>query len=181
MIDLRRAELIKKGIRSQGLRWLAEQAAGCQKIIELGSYHGRSARAMLDNSRAHLWCVDTWDWRHNASQWKVTEEDYEAFFWNIVDVSERITILKMTTQDAFEYFAEEELETFDMVFIDANHDYESVRAEILNYVLLLESGGLLCGHDYHNGREGVDRAVDELIGKVVHEEPDAIWWTRKGG
>jgi len=174
MIDLRRAEEIEKGVHRRGLMWLAEQASTCQKIVELGSYHGRSARAMSDNSDAHLWCIDTWDWQCNGSQWKVTENDYEIFLKNLIDVQDRVTVLKMTTCDAIEYLAPG---TFDMVFIDASHDYESVRFDIVNYMPLLVPGGLLCGHDYLNGRPGVDKAVEELI-HPLYKEPDAIWWTR---
>lgn len=174
MIDLLRAEEIEKGVHHEGLLWLAEQASACQKIVELGSYHGRSARAMLDNSDAHLWCIDTWDWQRNGSQWKVTEEDYKIFLGNLADIQDRVTILEMTTSEAIEYLTPS---TFDMIFIDASHDYESVRFDIIHYMPLLITGGLLCGHDYHNGRAGVDRAVGELI-EHCHEELDAIWWTR---
>ena len=50
-----------------------------------------------------------------------------------------------------------------MVFIDADHAYDSVKRDILNYRPFLRKGGLLCGHDYYYGWPGVMHAVDELV------------------
>jgi len=36
------------------LAWLATAAQGCKRIVELGSFIGASARAMLDNSEARI-------------------------------------------------------------------------------------------------------------------------------
>lgn len=39
-------------------------------------------------------------------------------------------------------------ESVDLVFIDANHSYSKVKADICAYMSKLRRGGLLCGHDY---------------------------------
>ena len=57
-------------------------------------------------------------------------------------------------------------EAFDFVFIDADHSYEAVRADILAYRPLVKRGGILAGHDYAPKWEGVRQAVDELLPKV---------------
>jgi hypothetical protein len=59
-------------------------------------------------------------------------------------------------------------ESFDWVYIDANHDYKSVRDDITAWYPKLRPGGILSGHDYIDGRVrgkkfGVKRAVDELV------------------
>src|SRR4029077_6676495 len=51
----------------------------------------------------------------------------------------------------------------DMVFIDAEHSYEAVATDMVNYNPLLRSGGILSGHDYSVAFPGVMKAVEELV------------------
>ena len=55
---------------------------------------------------------------------------------------------------------------FDFVFIDASHQYEPTKTDIIMWYRKLKEGGYLAGHDY-NSLEGlgVKQAVDELIPK----------------
>ena len=52
--------------------------------------------------------------------------------------------------------------SLDFVFIDASHEYEDVKADILSWLPKVKIGGILAGHDY-NTFEGVNRAVDEIF------------------
>lgn len=52
---------------------------------------------------------------------------------------------------------------FDLVFLDAAHDYESVRADIQAWWPKVKTSGVLAGHDYDQGWCGVRRAVDEFF------------------
>lgn len=64
----------------------------------------------------------------------------------------------------------------DFVFIDAAHDYESVKADILAWLPCVKPGGIIAGHDANSG--GVQPARRELL-------PDATvthcccWWKQK--
>lgn len=52
---------------------------------------------------------------------------------------------------------------FSMIFIDAAHDYKSVKADLNNFYPKLKSGGIFAGHDYGEKSCGVGQAVDEFV------------------
>lgn len=169
-VDISRALMIERGSSVEDLEWLAEAVKNCQRILELGTLQGRSTRAMLDNSKAHVWCVDTWK---GSATGTASEVDFEAFLENIQDVRDRVTILKMSTCEAIGFLPDG---CFDAVYIDADHCYQAVRFDIMNYAPLLCKSGLLCGHDV--GWKGVDKAVKELIARP-RKGGNAIWWAIK--
>jgi hypothetical protein len=51
------------------------------------------------------------------------------------------------------------------VYIDASHDYESVKKDIEAWNRVVKPNGFLCGDDYMAGWPGVVKAVDEYFGK----------------
>jgi hypothetical protein len=52
--------------------------------------------------------------------------------------------------------------SLDFVFLDACHQYEQVKQDILAYLPKVKSGGFIGGHDYNKGSyPGVVRAVNE--------------------
>jgi cephalosporin hydroxylase len=53
--------------------------------------------------------------------------------------------------------------SLDFVFIDAAHDYENVRADILAWRPKVKVGGYLGGHDFILNYPGVIQAVHELV------------------
>ena len=53
-------------------------------------------------------------------------------------------------------------EFFDFVYIDADHSYEAVRADLEVWWPKLKPGGLFAGHDYDLKFSGVKTAVDEF-------------------
>lgn len=61
-----------------------------------------------------------------------------------------------------------------LVFHDASHFYEKVKADILAILPHIEAGGYFCFHDYtgeSEGQRGVKRAADELLGKPIKVWP----------
>jgi hypothetical protein len=93
----------------------------------------------------------------------------------------KIIWLKKLSLEAINFIDEK----VDFVYIDGNHQYESVVEDIDNYFPLLKESGVIGGHDYYNGfqreHDGVINAVTRF--SVSHglqlrsELPD--WWIEK--
>ena len=65
-------------------------------------------------------------------------------FLNNVGHYPNLKLLKMDSEEAYKLF---EPKSIDMVFIDADHDYESVKRDIENWMPI--SKKIIFGHDYH--------------------------------
>lgn len=71
--------------------------------------------------------------------------------------------------------------SLDFVFLDANHMYEDVLADIKAWTPKVRTGGLVMGHDYggrwdRRGIWGVSKAVHEVFGQEkVIVSPGAVW------
>ena len=87
-------------------------------------------------------------------------------------------VLWMESVPAAQRFGQE----LDFVFIDADHTYLAVKADIQAWAPKIKTGGLLCGHDYGTGRgtpAGVKRAVDEYCcseAKILKTGEGSVWW-----
>ena len=112
------------------------------------------------------------------------EEAYQVMlqaFQNTQDNADRRTFIVGDSLTVSKFVTEEFL---DFVFIDASHDYESVRFDIQTWYSRVKAGGLVCGHDYDGNQDkdglfGVKQAVDEfakLKGYQVKIVPGRIWY-----
>jgi predicted O-methyltransferase YrrM len=69
-----------------------------------------------------------------------------------------VSVIKGKSADVSKQFADASLE---FVFIDASHDYESVKEDIEAWLPKVKVGGIVGGDDYQ--WEGVNKAVQELV------------------
>lgn len=168
------------------LRWLAEQASTRRRVVEIGAWMGRSTYAMALHMAddAHLYAVDTWRGTQGEHDTELAgkPEDWllERFVHYVglerIEYPHKVRPCRMESTAAADYLGLGSYQmTFDMIFIDAAHDYESVKADILAWRPLLAPGGLLCGHDYDAGRPGVVRAVRELIPNHTAVRVGSLW------
>lgn len=103
----------------------------------------------------------------------------EAEFWkNVGDNSERCQQVRTTSAECAGDVPSREV--YDVVFIDALHDYTSVKEDIALWWPLVREGGYLCGHDANHRWPGVMRAVAEHFNLMdVCLGPDSMWWVQK--
>ena len=67
---------------------------------------------------------------------------------------------------------------FDIVYIDASHEYEFVIEDINHWIPKVKQGGVICGDDYVQGWSGVIKAVDEVFGDKVNLVGGQQWWVK---
>jgi len=94
-----------------------------------------------------------------------------------------IEIKKMTSIEASKFYNDE---TFDLVFIDADHQFKSVIEDIEAWLPKVRTGGIICGHDYFRTGDRpcsqVTSAVKKTLGTVnlISDESSrsdrCVWW-----
>lgn len=165
------------------LGWLASMAAQCATIIEIGSWQGRSATVMADNTHGQIYCVDHFkgapeiDFLFEGKEPDWVEKEFKK---NLEDhlKSGRVKLLQMSSEEGFQILKDQGVMA-DMVFIDGDHDYKFVSKEIAMYRQLVRSGGVICGHDYGVLQfVGVTYAVHEAFAKdydIGRLQDTSIW------
>lgn len=161
------------GAQLRAAEVLARLPAGPVIGAEIGVFAGDMSRQLLDRSDLQLLMVDSWegdgkayagdsgDWHSGLTQTK--QDDYRASAQRVASASGRGSIIAARSGEAAKFVADG---TLDFVFIDADHSYDGVKADIAAWLPKLKPGGLLSGHDYDNPefpKFGVARAVDEFV------------------
>jgi len=179
-VDIFQALLIRGWMSERELTWLANVAKYCNVIVEFGSYCGRSARAMADNTNGIVYAVDPWNGdypgKFTDSMADINTFVMPEFVQNLADhISDKKVFAVRTWAECFNLPIGVKA---DFVFIDGDHRYKEVIKDIKKAKSLLRPGGMLAGHDYiHDGYPDVKRAVNDELSEVNVE--DTIWWTRK--
>jgi hypothetical protein len=181
--DIALAELIPGFMSPIELEWLACQAKSCQLIIEVGSWKGRSTKALAMHASGVVFAVDHWngspnDETLNDVALKGADGLFGEFLTNLAPElnSKRIIPIRAESGNAVpilrQILGDQKV---DMVFIDADHSYDSVTRDILNYRPFVRKGGVLSGHDYSSVWPGVRRAVDRLVRFKSVIDAGSIW------
>lgn len=111
--------------------------------VEVGFGSGATSKFLLKNNQLEQ--LTTVDIIYRNGMDKLLAE-YDNF-----------NVMQMSSVDAASVFGEQ----VDFVFIDADHSYEHIKADITAW--LPHTKSFLCGHDYgHKKWPGVTQAVNEL-------------------
>lgn len=134
-------------------------------FVEVGSWKGKSIAFMgveIVNSGKKISCyaVDTWlgSQEHNSDSYIKDGSLYDLFIENISPLKDVITPIRKPSVDAANQFSDGSL---DIVYIDANHEYQEVKKDIAVWLPKIKKGGIISGHDYSFPWNGVIQAVDE--------------------
>ena len=155
---------------------------------EVGVKEGRFISHMLKSfPTLMMYAVDPWiqnviepkndiynkDGTEHYQAWDFNDI-YARYKDNIAGMEDRVMELKMFSLLAAESVPDNSL---DFVFIDAQHNYKSVREDIIAWAPKVKKGGLLSGHDHNEKFPGVVQAVSELYPESMVGR-NAVWFTR---
>ena len=126
------------------------------KVLEIGSYAGASSE-LISYYAGELTCCDIWE--EYIYPIERANKAYNEFSMTI-DRSKNIIECKKNSNDLVNEIDDD---TFDMIYIDADHSYNSVLNDIKKWFSKVKSGGVISGHDYYIS--DVKKAVDEFFGE----------------
>lgn len=161
------------------LRRLAASAPTDAPMLEMGSWQGCSTLiigAVARERGVKLVCVDWWGGAGDDHLSEVAaRRDVFRLFWRRVckaGLQDTVIPMRGKSQDVLPLLAGGQ---FGFVFVDADHRYPAVVADIAQAKRLGCKDAVICGHDYTEweGHEGVVRAVEESWRKF--EVMNGIW------
>ncbi len=144
------------------------------RILEIGSWYGASALswgeglALHNGGQGSLTCVDGWvpffdRSKHQDDVYVAMEHSlgsdtaYNIFLHNIRTLPGSINCqhLRGKSENILPLMGRD---TFDVVFIDADHTYEPVKKDIMLSMPMVREGGIICGDDLNLQWSQVDQA-----------------------
>jgi hypothetical protein len=149
---------------------------------EIGVRRGKHAAFLIDNLDIQkLYLIDPYEaydefpgvWANDDAMAEVETTARER-----LGGFRSTTFIRKYSTDAVSDLSED----LDFLYIDVNHKYEFVKADIANYYPLLKEGGILAGHDYVDAWPGVIRAVHEfsqMHGLKVQKAMFGDWFINK--
>ncbi len=161
-------------------------------VAEVGVREGYFSKFILDNTNVKkLYAIDPWE--RNPELENGAQEAFNTCHRLLDPFGERAEMIKGYSPSASEMFEDESL---DFVYIDGLHDYESVKADIEGFYPKVKNGGIIAGHDYHEGDwPGVYNAVNQFIAEnglefnltgidspdyeIEHDGQKPSWWAYK--
>lgn len=148
--------------------------------VELGSFPGRSsvAIAAVLPTDSILYCVDRPPGSVEHKKSNLDLSNLLATFTANIErfgVQDKIRPVAMSTTQAAEKF---QPESVDFLLVDAAHDYDSVKSDLLAWYPKLKSGAYLFCDDYEPEWPGVMRAV-KSVGLEGNLITGSLWLHRK--
>lgn len=139
------------------------------RMLEVGSWVGESALALIGGAPrdSRIYCVD--HWQGSSSDWTchiAKEVDVWDWFLKNTDGLVGVTIFPIkgdSVQAAADLGDSQDL---DLIFLDADHEEASLRADIDAWLRHLSPNGVLCGHDYSFSFPGVVNALEAFLGPL---------------
>lgn len=166
----------------------------CKVGIEIGVRLGNNLANLAKNKKfkeGMLYGLDSW--REDPNKPEINDASYSqkqldnqyALCVNKFQNLPFVKIIRSLSVEGTNHFPDEH---FDFIYIDAAHDYDSVKEDLNAWWSKLKEGGVFSGHDYFpdrrvwRGKEvGVYKAVNEFVKEKGTEVHHTTSTEREGG
>jgi len=156
--------VMRDAFQQEGLADLCKWAnieGAMGKAVEIGAYSGEGT-VVLAKYFIEVLAIDPWlngyDINDRASQQCPMKFVFEAFQERTKGLS-NVMFSQGKSLDALEFVEDE---SCDLIYIDGDHRYEGVLADLKGWRNKLKDGGIMAGHDW--SWESVKKALKEEIG-----------------
>lgn len=165
-------------------------ALGLTTAVEVGTHQAVFASGFMARFRGSISLIDPWEgfdegfetyYPYFREDVRDRNEDYEIAKAVMLTFGDRVSFLRMKSEEACSSFAEESV---GIVYLDAKHDYENVSKDISLWFQKVAKGGIISGHDFSHQLPEVIRAVMEFserenisLSFTAGEMPS--WWAIK--
>jgi predicted O-methyltransferase YrrM len=171
------AEEVDGWMRPTELQWLREMAKGCESVLEIGSWKGRSTWALCESCPGIVHAVDHWAGSEDGNIGAFEELKYmdvHQIFLNNVGHFPNLRVHKMKSRA----FAKDKASprSLDMVFIDGDHSEGACYGDLVDWGWRAKK--VLCGHDAD--WKGVQKALDHYAPGRWRVVCDSIWMVELG-
>lgn len=138
-------------------------------IAELGVFEGDFSKDIMNIcSPKELYLVDLFEGTFGSG-------DKDGLNHHEVDLSKAMKAIqvhfkntkgvKVVKQSTSQFMLTAPERLLDMVYIDADHSYESVKSDLFFSKMKVKKGGYICGHDYVDGTQA-KYAVDDFCSET---------------
>lgn len=155
--------------------------------VEIGSWVGESALAICKSlpEDGRLICVDHFQGSPHDGSGRMAARNgsqavKEAFLKNteVYRESGQLELWDMSDAKAKSQFCLDSLPPIDFLYLDADHEYEFVKRQIVDWSKFMSPEGVIAGHDYNNLFPGVMRAASEMFDAHVWGDKHDVWYAK---
>jgi hypothetical protein len=165
----------KKEIKSANRALFLQRMRKGGLAIEIGVWRGEFSRKILDVLEPTKLClIDPWKSfeDHDGAAFSGREEDEKmdeiaasvAQMFESEIKAKQVVVMREMSGDALKTFRDE---TINFAYVDGDHSYEGVKADLAGLMPKMVIGGIMAFDDYHRRGwwgDGVLRAIHEFIG-----------------
>ena len=172
--DIDRASKINGWMSERELQWLSDRAKEHNLIVELGSYRGRSTRALGDSTKGKVIAIDHWQGEpHLPMEQEERDRLFKEFKANLSDLieNEKVVPVNVNHADVNTVPMLAEIKP-DFVFVDGDHNQS--RRDIQTWLPKIILGGIIAGHD--STHIPIAKTVAELLPSFKLIKNTKIWY-----
>lgn len=159
---------------TEGLELLCKDIPNREVMVEIGCFAGISTEVFARHF-GKVYAVDTWAPYEEVTEPNVIQEARRMFFEGPASLP-NVVVIEKQSPGAASMFGDLSL---DFVYVDANHSFYGVMADLVAWYPKVKIGGYIGGHDYH--QPGVYAAVAHVLDMPRSLYPDTSWIKHKEG